>query len=399
MLGKLALAAAAATLCLVAVAASGAADTGTIVLRLATDPTPARTAWTYSGLGSTLALGNGTTSRASVVSAGTYTVQEAPVSPSGPPTLTGIACDDPTHNTRVRVASSSAVIAVAAGETVTCTFTHRALGPKPPASALALAQQFAPDLRLAAGERYQPLAIQDYLAATTLHSGTPPHGALLQAKPTLFTLPVDAAASYLDVSGAQPNTNAAQYVIVERAIEAKPATPTVYWKLVRQPSTGRIALEYWFLYLYNDFTDRHEADWEGVTVILQAGVPIGASFSQHQGRTWVPWGSAPVDRGPTVYVGRGSHANHPLPGSYRVRVCWVLAGRHCTTTLKSESARGDGDDLAPDRYQLHELGGVGYTGGWGSGTYIPAIGRTKDRVTDPRRRPDYSNPFAAVPAS
>jgi hypothetical protein len=399
MLAKSSLAAAVATLCLVAVTASGAADTGTIVLRLATDPTPARTAWTYRGLPSTFSLGNGTTRRASVVSAGTYTAQEEPLSPGMPPTLTGITCDDPTHNSRTQAASASAVIAVAAGETVTCTFTHRALGPRPPASALALAQQFAPDLRFAAGERYRPLAMQDYLAATTLRGGTPPHGTLLHAKPTLFTLPVDSAASYLDVSGAQPDTNAAQYVSIERAIEAKATPPTVYWKLARQPSTGRIALEYWFLYLYNDFTDRHEADWEGVTVILQAGVPIGATFSQHQGRTWIPWGRAPVDRGPTVYVGRGSHANHSVPGSYRVRVCWVLAGRHCTTTVKSESARGDGDDLRSDAYQLHELGGVGYTGGWGSGTYILGIGRTKDRVTDPRRRPDYSNPFAPVPAS
>jgi hypothetical protein len=388
-----------ATLALVAIAASDAADTGTIVLRLTTDPSPARTAWTYRGLPTTFTLGNGKTRYASVVSAGTYTAREEPSSEGVPPTLTGITCDDPTRDSRARPASASAVISVAAGETVICTFTHRALGPRPSASTLALAQQFAPELRLAAGERFRPVAMQDFLTAATLRSGTPPRGTSLQERPTLFTLPIGSAASYLDVSGAQPNTNAARYAEIERTIEARVGTPTVYWKLLRQPSTGRIALEYWFLYLYNDFTDRHEADWEGVTVILQAGVPLGATFSQHQGRKWAPWGSAPVDRGPTIYVGRGSHANHPLPGSYRVRVCWHLAGRHCTTTLKSESASGDGDDLRPDAYQLHELGGAGYTGGWGSGTYILGIGRTSDRVSDPRRRVDYSNPFAAVPPS
>jgi hypothetical protein len=378
--------------------ASAAEGTGTIVVRLSADPAPSRTSWIYGGLPSPVTLGNGTTRRAIDVPAGTYTVRERPSLAGAPATLTSLACDDPSHDSRGRPASGVATIAVAVDETVSCTFVHRALGPPPLASALALAERFAPELRFAAGEQYRPIAMEQYLGVATLRNGTPPSGTFAQERPTLFTLPVQALPSYLDVRDAQPNTTAARYPAIEASIVAARPRPTVYWRLARQASTGRLALEYWFLYLYNDFTDRHEADWEGVTVFLEGGSPIGASYSQHQGRQWTPWGAAQPDEGPTVYVGRGSHANYARAGTYRVAVCWTLGRRRCSTTRKSDGARGDGDHLGPGDYDLHELGGTGFTGGWGSGTYILNIGRSHDRVTDPRRRSDYSNPFAAVPS-
>jgi hypothetical protein len=394
---KTACAVAAAIAVLGASSAAAGDGAGRIVLRLSADPAPARTSWIYAGLPSSVALGNGATSRTIDVASGAYTVRERPSLAGAPATLTALVCDDPSHDSRGKAASAVATIAVAVDETVSCTFTHRALGPPPTASALALAERFAPELRFAVGERYRPIAMQQYLGVATLRNGTPPSGTFAQERPTLFTLPVQSLPSYLDIRDAQPNTTAGRYPAIEASIVAEHPRPTVYWRLARQSSTGRLALEYWFLYLYNDFTDRHEADWEGVTVFLEDGSPIGASYSQHQGRKWTPWGAAPPDAGPTVYVGRGSHANYARPGAYRVRVCWTLVRRRCSTTTKSDSARGDGDHLTPGDYDLHELGGTGFTGGWGSGTYVLTIGRTHDRVTDPRRRSDYSNPFAAVP--
>jgi hypothetical protein len=117
------------------------------------------------------------------------------------------------------------------------------------------------------------------------------------------------------------------------------------------------------------------------------------SYSQHQGRTWKP---GAVNK-PTVYVARGSHANYPTPGQYAVRVCWTLHGRHCTPTRTRDDARGTGTVLAPSAFDLHDFGGNGYTGSWGSGNYILGVGLTKDRIGDPRRRSDYSNPFAVIP--
>jgi hypothetical protein len=387
---------AALALAALAVSSAGATDTGTLVVRLVTDPTPAGVTWTYAGAGSAFRLGTGATAQRTVsLAAGSYHLKETPTA-GGPASLTALACADPTRDTHGSVAAATADVTLAAGETVTCTFTHRALGPRPAASAVALAAQFAPTLHLASTEHYLPIAMPDYVARTTLHAGAPPLGRIVQQHPTLFSLPVAAGASYLDVRGPQPYLHASQYRTIEQSLE-QARRPTVYWRIAHQPSTGRLAIEYWFLYLYNDFVDRHEADWEGVTVVVDSGTPLGLSFSQHQGRKWAAWPAALTDDHPAVYVASGSHANYPLPGSYRVKVCWTLTIRRCTTSTSRDNARGDGATLTASDYDLQPLGGTGFTGSWGSGSYVLGIGLTRDRVVDPRRRSDYSNPFAAVP--
>jgi hypothetical protein len=185
---------------------------------------------------------------------------------------------------------------------------------------------------------------------------------------------------------------------MEQQLAAVRPRPSVYFHLAYQPAAGRVAIEYWFLYLYNDFYDEHEADWEGVTVVLENNTPLGATYSQHQGRKWVPWSALSTTGGhPIAYVARGSHAEYPKAGSYSIRVCWTLHGRHCAPSPRVDAANGSGPTLAPKAYDLQPFGGVGYTGSWGSGNYVLGIGLTQDRITDPRRRSEYSNPFAAVP--
>jgi hypothetical protein len=374
-----------------------AEETGTIVVQLRAEPAPAGLSWSYTGPGTTFAVGLGVTKHSiGSLGAGTYTIVETSPGSGRPPTLTGVTCSDPSGGSKGTIARAAASIRLAAGETVTCVFTHRAFGPKPTAAAISLAQQFAPTLRFSAAEHYRPLAVQDYLAQAALKNGKPPRGVTMQSRPTAFTLPSTPAPTYLDVRNAQPNLHASQYRLLEQRLEAA-RRPTVYWRLAREPSTGRLAIEYWFFYLYNEFADRHEADWEGVTVFVKNGAAIGVTFSQHQGRTWIAWPVAALDDHPVVYVAAGSHANYPLPGRYRVKVCYTIGVRRCTTTTQRDNAPGDGTALTSDSYDLHELGGVGYTGGWGSGTYLLGIGLTKDRVVDPRRRSDYSNPFASIP--
>jgi hypothetical protein len=381
---------------LVAASARGEA-TGTIVVELRTDPTPAGVAWSYTGAGTSFALGLGVAKKSiGSLAAGTYTIVETSKDSNLPPTLSGITCSDPSGGSRGTIAQATASIRLAAGETVTCVFTHRAFGPKPSAATISLAQQFAPTLRFSAAEHYRPLAVQDYLAHAVLKTGTPGHGLTTQSRPTPFTLPTAPAPTYLDVRNAEPRVHASQYRVLEQQLEAA-RRPTVYWRLVREPSTGRLAIEYWFFYLYNDFVDRHEADWEGVTVFVKDGAAIGVTYSQHQGRTWRAWPTTAPDDHPVAYVAAGSHANYPLPGRFRVKVCYTIGFRRCTTTTQRDNAVGDGSTLASDSYDLHELGGAGYTGSWGSGTYLLGVGLTRDRVVDPRRRSDYSNPFASIP--
>ena len=187
--------------------AAGAAHAagGSIVVRLLTDPTPAGVAWSYSGVGPQFQLrASGTTKTISGLADGTYRLVEAGAAADQPKTLTSLTCADPSGDTVVNAASATATVALSSGETVTCTFTHRALGPRPAASAVQLAAKYAPVLRLASGEHYRPLRLEDYLSTTVLRSGSPPHGTLTQAQPTLFSLPVATAPTYLDIHGAEP---------------------------------------------------------------------------------------------------------------------------------------------------------------------------------------------------
>jgi hypothetical protein len=369
---------------------------GTLVVRLVTDPSPPGVTWTFSGLGSAFELGASAGERTLSLPAGSYGLQETPTEP-GANSLTALACSDPDGNTVTDLAAASATIGLDDGETVNCTFTHRALGRRSAAASLALARRFSPVLRLSGGEPYRPLRLEDYLGVSSLHVGTPPHGALLQPHPTLFSLPTTPGRAYLDVVGAAPNADATVYPQIEARLQARRPRPTIYWHIARRPATGRIAVEYWLLYLYNDFYDRHEADWENVTVILQGQQPLGVSYSSHQGRRWSTWTNQTTSgTHPIVYVARGSHANYPGPGRFRVRICFTLRGRHCTTTPRLDTATGTGPTLNPDTYTLQELGGAPYSGDWSSGTYILGIGETNDHITDPRTRSDYSDPFTIL---
>jgi hypothetical protein len=388
---------AAAAMAVVAAASAGAQQGGTLVVRLVTDPSPAGASWTFSGAGAPFELGDKASEHTTSLPPATYQLHEAPTQSGQPNTLTALACRDPDGNTQTSIATASATVGLEDGETVTCTFTHRALGPRSAAAALALARLYAPVLRLTSGETYQPLRIEDYLSTTSLHSGSPPRGPLLQTHPTVFSLPTAAGRSYLDVGGAEPNSRAFAYPQIEQKLRSVHPRPTLYWRIARQPAAGQIAIEYWILYLYNDFYDKHEADWEGVTVFLHDTTPLGVSYSAHQGRRWSVW-SAQSTSGthPIVYVARGSHADYPQSGRYSIRVCWTLYGRHCTASPRVDTATGTGTTLSPSAYDLQEFGGVPYSGNWGSGTYILGIGLTQDQITDPRRRADYSNPFAIL---
>jgi Vacuolar protein sorting-associated protein 62 len=84
-------------------------------------------------------------------------------------------------------------------------------------------------------------------------------------------------------------------------------------------SGGGVNLQYWFFYAYNDFVSsaNHEADWEHITVRLNASQQVDSIYyGQHTGEktlypyqvTW--YGTTH----PQVWVGDGSHASYPSEG-------------------------------------------------------------------------------------
>lgn len=86
-----------------------------------------------------------------------------------------------------------------------------------------------------------------------------------------------------------------------------------YAHVVRDENPEHITIQYWLFYLYNDWFNKHEGDWEMVQVTLDAaGNPEWLILSQHHGGTRRPWSAVPVEAGthPPVYVALGSHANY-----------------------------------------------------------------------------------------
>jgi hypothetical protein len=130
-------------------------------------------------------------------------------------------------------------------------------------------------------------------------------------------------------------------------------------------SGGRLWLQYWLFYYYNDkgFLEvgRHEGDWEIVQLrIGDGGSPDAVTYGRHAGGERASWEEAERQRteqgeAPVVYCARGSHASLLQPG-----------------TVPAPVVPDHNDGLGPrSRPQLVELstevpGWVRWPGRWGS---------------------------------
>jgi hypothetical protein len=89
-----------------------------------------------------------------------------------------------------------------------------------------------------------------------------------------------------------------------------PYACVTYARYVR--GVEEIALQYWYLYIYNDFRNNHEADWEMATIVLdRSGVPDRMGLSSHHTGMRRDWPRVfKIRERPVIYVARGSHANY-----------------------------------------------------------------------------------------
>jgi hypothetical protein len=98
--------------------------------------------------------------------------------------------------------------------------------------------------------------------------------------------------------------------------------PVVYAHVATDPGhPGRLALQYWLFYAYNDWNNLHEGDWEMIQLVFDAGSarealsrdPTSVGYSQHEGAEQAEWGDDKLElvdgRRPVVYPAAGSHAN------------------------------------------------------------------------------------------
>jgi hypothetical protein len=132
----------------------------------------------------------------------------------------------------------------------------------------------------------------------------------------------------------------------------------------KQGGDGRLWLQYWFFYFYNDYNlaggiGLHEGDWEMVQLRMgEGGAPDLAIYAQHryaEARAWHDVEKVDGTERPVVYPGRGSHASYFEPGVHKTEV-WIDIA--------------DGERESPDRLRLIVLDEDGppwavWPGRWG----------------------------------
>jgi hypothetical protein len=148
----------------------------------------------------------------------------------------------------------------------------------------------------------------------------------------------------------------------------------------QEDSRGRLWLQYWFYYFYNDYSlaggiGLHEGDWEMVQLRLDAErtEPDLAVYAQHVHAEKAPWDEVEREPGrpdtPVVYVARGSHASYFHAGYHETEAWYDMAdGRRRTPRLGLEIVSED----IP--------GWLRWPGRWGdTSPGIPGIGQPSPR--------------------
>jgi hypothetical protein len=97
--------------------------------------------------------------------------------------------------------------------------------------------------------------------------------------------------------------------------------PTVYAHVATEADRpGKLALQYWLFYAYNDWNNLHEGDWEMIQLVFDADdakhalerEPVKVGYSQHEGAEQAGWNDDKLQKvggRPVVLPAAGSHAN------------------------------------------------------------------------------------------
>ena len=191
----------------------------------------------------------------------------------------------------------------------------------------ALAERYAPVVRLVAGDegcgpnlRYVPIDVDSLFDEPTVALRGPWGNDLVQIAPQAKDLGRGLYGYHLDFPGdaLQPGCD---YLHWQEHLGAE-RTPTAYAHVVTDPAhPGELALQYWFYYVFNDWNNLHEGDWEMIQLVFHAPTaaaaleqsPAEVGYSQHEGAERAAWDDTKLERvdgtHPVVHPADGSHAN------------------------------------------------------------------------------------------
>jgi hypothetical protein len=192
----------------------------------------------------------------------------------------------------------------------------------------ALAERYAPVVRLVQqteecgpGEPYRPMDVDALFGQPTVSLRGPWNASdLVKIAPTAHDLAGGLYEYHLDFPGNALNPGCDYERWARRVSEGH--DPTAYAHVATDPEhAGRLALQYWLFYAYNDWNNLHEGDWEMIQLVFDAAnardalvrPPTTVGYSQHEGAEKAEWGSDKLHlvdgTHPLVYPAAGSHAN------------------------------------------------------------------------------------------
>jgi len=189
-----------------------------------------------------------------------------------------------------------------------------------------LAVRYSPVLELepqakacGSGEAYRPTSVDIVLGRQDVLLRDP-HGRLVKRGPASEDLWGLGPDYYIDLPGNPLDPGCGYERQFRRWDDGRP--PSVYAHVATDPlHPGKLAIGYWFYYTFNDFTDKHESDWEMAQVdfaaptaaaALQTG-PYEVDLSQHAGGERSAWTDSKLQKDgthPVIYDATGSHANY-----------------------------------------------------------------------------------------
>jgi hypothetical protein len=146
----------------------------------------------------------------------------------------------------------------------------------------ALAKRYAPVVRLAAhrncagGKEYLPIDVNLLFGEPTVALRGPwSPSDLVKIGPTAKDLSKSLFDYHLDFPGSalEPGCD---YLRWQRRLVAG-HEPAVYAHVATDPThPGKLALQYWLFYVFNDWNNLHEGDWEMIQLVFDASTPAEA---------------------------------------------------------------------------------------------------------------------------
>jgi hypothetical protein len=222
----------------------------------------------------------------------------------------------------------------------------------------ALAKRYAPVVRLVEqkeecgpGEPYDPIDVNALFGQPTVALRGPWNGSdLVKIAPTARDLTGGLYDYHLDFPGDALSPGCGYERWARRITEGQ--APKLYAHVATEPDyPRRLALQYWFFYVYNDWNNLHEGDWEMIQLDFDATTasdalakrPAKVGYSQHEGAEQATWGDDKLHlvdgTHPVVYPAAGSHANFYDEG--------LFLGSSAEQGVGCDNTIGPHDDLRP----------------------------------------------------